>query len=577
MYNDNHDCPFEAYITNLGKYNEGQLVGEWVKFPTSYEEMQKVFERINIGKADEFGNVYEEWFITDYDCYVDGIHEVLGEYESLDELNYLANSIEAMDNSDFARFEVAIEVSDYARSIKDLINLTDNLDKYDFYPDIHNHDDLGRMYIEEYGAMEVPDHLKNYIDYEAYGRDIAMDEIGHFTNQGYVRDTGDSFTEHYDGSRDDIPDEYRVMSKPETAELSEDEKLDMTTDLAFDLDEFFRQKDPQYAAAHPDEHMGKELIADLLMEGKTAAIKDRLTEMAQMLEDELLSRIDTYEQDTGYEAYLDTDVPAIREKLEQAQEPIMPDDFLTGDKIEMPRGSFSLTAMSREQMESAGYGFHHNSEDGKYHIMGNGNRAFAIQNEEFRAHVEIPEFIESVQQPEVKLTFYVAECMEFTSMGEYHDNLTLLEAVKLYQAIPAERMNGIKGIGFSLEDNSIYSGMAFPLVQGNTIDTDALSNVSHYQENPLVQQAVRDLMQELPNAAVLDSQHNYLQNAEIDVEGNYNMIDGIINNSKKEVTPLGKEEKPSVRERLAEAKRECTEHKPHEVKKSEKKNPGHDL
>ena len=43
-YAYDHDCPFEAFITNLGKYNEGVLVGEWVKFPTTAEELQKVFE-----------------------------------------------------------------------------------------------------------------------------------------------------------------------------------------------------------------------------------------------------------------------------------------------------------------------------------------------------------------------------------------------------------------------------------------------------------------------------------------------------------------------------------------------------
>ena len=42
-YEYDHDCPFEAYITNLGKYNEGELVGEWVKFPTTSEDLKKVF------------------------------------------------------------------------------------------------------------------------------------------------------------------------------------------------------------------------------------------------------------------------------------------------------------------------------------------------------------------------------------------------------------------------------------------------------------------------------------------------------------------------------------------------------
>ena len=60
--------------------------------------------------------------------------------------------------------------------------------------------------------MQVPEHLQNYIDYEAYGRDVALRENGTFTDQGYVRDTGDSFHEYYDGERSSIPDEYRVMT-----------------------------------------------------------------------------------------------------------------------------------------------------------------------------------------------------------------------------------------------------------------------------------------------------------------------------------------------------------------------------
>ena len=49
------DGSFEAFVTNLGKYNEGELVGEWVHFPTTEEEMKEVFERIGIGSKCEFG------------------------------------------------------------------------------------------------------------------------------------------------------------------------------------------------------------------------------------------------------------------------------------------------------------------------------------------------------------------------------------------------------------------------------------------------------------------------------------------------------------------------------------------
>lgn len=63
-----------------------------------------------------------------------------------------------------------------------------------------------------------------------------------------------------------------------------------------------------------------------------------------------------------------------------ATEPPTPDNALTGEKVQTPRGSFSLANMTVEQMNAAGYGFHHSSDDGKYHIMANGTRAFAIVN-----------------------------------------------------------------------------------------------------------------------------------------------------------------------------------------------------
>ena len=226
-YAYDHDCPFEAFITNLGKYNEGALVGEWVKFPTTAEELQKVFERIGIGSKDDFGHPYEEWFITDYDCYVDGLYEMMGEYENLDELNYLASKLEELDDHDYEHFQAAMQVSDYTGSVKDLINLINNLDKYEIYPGVDDYSDLGRYYIDEVGVMEIPEHLANYIDYEAYGRDVAIDEMGQFTNYGYVRDTQESFTEYYDGDRESIPDEYRVFG---TAEKSE-EKTSVLKDL----------------------------------------------------------------------------------------------------------------------------------------------------------------------------------------------------------------------------------------------------------------------------------------------------------------------------------------------------------
>ena len=209
-----HDCPFEVFITNLGKYNEGNLVGEWVKFPTTEEELKKVFERIGIepGAPDEYGGHYEEWFITDYDCYVPGLTEAaqLGEYENLDELNYLASKLMELDDCELDRLEAAMEVADETGSVKDIINLIDNSEKYEVYPGIENDEDLGRYYADEMVYIHLTDEVRDYFDYEAYGRDMAINDGGHYTSYGYVKDSQDPFKEYYNGEPENIPEEYRI-------------------------------------------------------------------------------------------------------------------------------------------------------------------------------------------------------------------------------------------------------------------------------------------------------------------------------------------------------------------------------
>ena len=112
-----------------------------------------------------------------------------------------------------------------------------------------------------------------------------------------------------------------------------------------------------------------------------------------------------------------------------------------------------------------------------------------------------------IEQPTGNLTYYVAECMEFSNLGEYHDNLSLEEAVRIYQEIPAERMNGVKGIGFELKDGSDYEG-PFPILTGQTIDLDTIQAIDYYRDNPLVQKAVKELAAAMPEMEVLGADAN---------------------------------------------------------------------
>ena len=112
--------------------------------------------------------------------------------------------------------------------------------------------------------------------------------------------------------------------------------------------------------------------------------------------------------------------------------------------------------------------------------------------DEKQSRMEIPEDNGQTEQ-EATITFYVAECTEFPVLGEYHERLeTLQEAMELYEKIPAERMNGIKGIGFRLEDGSIYDGNFDLMVMGE-MQTEFINEIPQYRESPLVQKAVADM------------------------------------------------------------------------------------
>ena len=115
-----------------------------------------------------------------------------------------------------------------------------------------------------------------------------------------------------------------------------------------------------------------------------------------------------------------------------------------------------------------------------------------LQEQSYRAETQRAEAMKEKLAAEASISFYVAECAEFPVMGEFHDDLTLEQALEVYDKIPAERMKGIKSIGFSLEDGSIYSGM-FDLMVGGEVQAEIVNHIQHYRESPLVQKAISDM------------------------------------------------------------------------------------
>ena len=115
---------------------------------------------------------------------------------------------------------------------------------------------------------------------------------------------------------------------------------------------------------------------------------------------------------------------------------LTPDKLETGETVKTPRGTFYVTAMSREQMEAAGYGFHHQSEDGRYLIMANGTRAFAIPAQQ-DSHIKTAEM--STEQNENMIDGILNNT---PSMGELEARAKAGEQVSLSDVAAAVKAEG---------------------------------------------------------------------------------------------------------------------------------------
>lgn len=169
---------FRVFITNLGKYNEGELVGKWLDLPC--EDIESELASIGVSdEPDENGNYYyEEYFITDFE---NDYNYKVGEYDSLDNLNEIAEELENLDDYDREVVKAFIENG------SDIEEALDGLRDGDYmvFSNCSDMTDVAYQYIEETGLLnDIPEGLRNYFDYEAYGRDMSFEGTFIFTENG---------------------------------------------------------------------------------------------------------------------------------------------------------------------------------------------------------------------------------------------------------------------------------------------------------------------------------------------------------------------------------------------------------
>lgn len=148
----------QIYLTNLGKYNEGYLMGEWVKLPVNEKEFKEVLERIGIDKE------HEEYFISDYE--VDEDIAKISEYSSVGYLNEIAELEEILESTTLRALKALVNCGYY----DDILEAYEHLHEYIFYDGMN----IGDIIDDILDSENVSTYIRSYIDYERMSRDLSL-------------------------------------------------------------------------------------------------------------------------------------------------------------------------------------------------------------------------------------------------------------------------------------------------------------------------------------------------------------------------------------------------------------------
>ena len=215
---------FSILIDSRTRFETGEPGGVWLPMPTTTQQLHAAMESVGItadNPQDFFINGFADTEQQPFDVPLPVIQSA-----GIDELNYLGKLLEMQGDEDRDKFTAAVTLGERAGNIKDLINLAQNLDCYWLYPTVQSEEDYGYYLIDELDELELPEEAKKYFMYEEYGRDAAINDGGRFTDQGYIYNNKNTFTEWYNGRESDIPKEYKVMSFPQRSR-PDPEKVEM--------------------------------------------------------------------------------------------------------------------------------------------------------------------------------------------------------------------------------------------------------------------------------------------------------------------------------------------------------------
>lgn len=165
------------YINTWGNYNEnGADGGKWITLPMGEDELQELLDKV----AEEMHDEDPEWFVNDYEWTGDVSPRKIEELENYFDLNEYVQKLDDLDEWEQKVYCAAVEI------FGDID--PDDLDNFRLYEDIENEYDLGYYWAYESGCydLEKMGTLGNYINYEAFGRDIRLESDGDFSSYGWI-------------------------------------------------------------------------------------------------------------------------------------------------------------------------------------------------------------------------------------------------------------------------------------------------------------------------------------------------------------------------------------------------------
>lgn len=149
----------KIYVTNLRKYNEGQIIGEWVSLPC--EGLEEVLDKIS-------NNGNDELFISDYETDINGLK--VSEYDNILKLNDMTEEIDNLSDDEVIALQAYLEEYNMEQALDEV-----RQGNYRIYYNCDNMEDVACQVVNDCGLLDgVPEEVKIYFDYEAYGRDMDI-------------------------------------------------------------------------------------------------------------------------------------------------------------------------------------------------------------------------------------------------------------------------------------------------------------------------------------------------------------------------------------------------------------------